>query len=252
MDDRESTRDRRPCLMLHGLGGGPYELQPLIDAVEASGREVRAPVLPGHEGPGPRMPASSWRDWTSSAEAWYDDMASADAPAAVVGFSTGAMIALHLASRRKVDRLVLLAPFLAIRHTGRLPFHPAGLLRIVARWAPDIPRRGAAVRDPEMRRWASAHDRFRTFNLHATLSALELIEEVKPRLSTIEAPVLIIQGLLDSIVEPSGSAWLHERLKPVRSRLIELPRSDHLVALDRERGSMIEAVLGFLDEATAG
>ena len=60
--------DRRPCLMLHGLGGGPYELQPLIAAVETSGREVRAPVLPGHEGPGPKMPASSWREWTDRAK----------------------------------------------------------------------------------------------------------------------------------------------------------------------------------------
>ena len=252
MADREPTSDRRPCLMLHGLGGGPYELQPLIDAVESSGRAVHAPVLPGHEGPGPRMPASSWRDWTSRAETWYDDMASTKAPAAVVGFSTGAMIALHLASRRKVDRLVLLAPFLAIRHTGRLPFRPAGLLRVIARWAPDIPRRGAAVRDPEMRRWASAHDRFRTFNLHATLSALELIEEVKPRLAAVDAPSLIVQGRLDSIVEPWGAAWLHGRMKPGLSRLIELPRSDHLIALDRERGAMIESVLEFLDESTAG
>ncbi len=242
--------ESRLCLMLHGLGGGPYELQPLIDAVAASGREVRAPVLPGHDGPGPRMPASSWLDWTRRAEAWYDDMASEEAPAAVVGFSTGAIIALHLASRRKVDRLVLLAPFMAIRHTGRLPFHPARLLRIVARWLPEIPRRGPAVRDPEMRRWASDHERFRTFNLHATLSALDLIEVVKPLVATIDAPVLIVQGRLDAIVEPSGAAWLRDRLKPGRSRLIELPRSDHLVALDHERTSMIDAVLGFLGEGT--
>lgn len=251
MDYSEPTRDRRPCLMLHGLGGGPFELQPLIDAVEASGREVRAPILPGHEGPGPRMPASAWRDWTRCAEAWYDDMSSVEAPATVVGFSTGAMIALHLASRRKVDRLVLLAPFLAIRHTGKLPFQPAGLLRFVARWAPEIPRRGAAVSDPEMRRWASGQDRFRTFNLDATLSALELIEEVKARLATVDAPVLIVQGRRDSIVEPSGAAWLHDRLKPGQSRLIELPRSDHLVVLDRERGALIDEVLRFLDESMA-
>jgi carboxylesterase len=197
------------------------------------------------------MPSSSWLDWTRCAEAWYDDTASAAAPAAVVGFSTGAMIALHLASRRKVDRLILLAPFLAIRHTSRLPFRPASLLRIVARWIPEIPRRGPAVRDPEMRRWASGLDRFRTFNLHAAVSALEFIEEVKPLLATIDAPVLIIQGRLDSVVEPSGAAWLHGRLKAARSRLIELPRSNHLVSLDKDRESMIDAVLAFLDEPPA-
>ncbi|MDR3621879.1 MAG: alpha/beta fold hydrolase [Paludisphaera borealis] len=251
MTEREAKPDRRPCLILHGLGGGPYELQPLTEAVAASGREVRAPVLPGHDGPGPAMPSSSWPDWTRCAEAWYDDTASETAPAAVVGFSTGAMIALHLASRRKVDRLILLAPFLAIRHTSRLPFQPVSLLRVLARWTPEIPRRGPAVRDPEMRRWASSLDRFRTFNLHAAVSALEFIEEVKPLIAAVDAPVLIVQGRLDSVVEPSGAAWLHGRLTTARSRLIELPRSDHLVALDKDRESLIDAVLAFLDEPPA-
>lgn len=252
MAERDAMRRRLPCLMLHGLGGGPYELQPLIDAVAATGRVVRAPVLPGHGGPGPRMPDSSWRDWTKCAAAWYDETAGDETPASVVGFSTGAIIALHLASRRKVDRLVLLAPFLAIRYTGRLPFHPATLLRFVARSAPEIPRRRPAVRDPETRRWASSQELFRTFNLNATLSALDLIEEVKPLLEYIEAPALIVQGRLDSVVEPSGAAWLHGRLKADRSRLVELPRSDHLIALDTERQTMIEAVLAFLSESETG
>ena len=49
------------CLVLHGLGGGPYEMGPVIDALEAEGLRVSAPILPGHEGPGPIMPASNWR-----------------------------------------------------------------------------------------------------------------------------------------------------------------------------------------------
>jgi len=234
--------------MLHGLGGGPYELQPLIDAVAASGRDVLVPILPGHDGPGPSMPSSSWQEWTRSAEALFDETASPIAPASVVGFSTGAIIALHLAARRKVDRLVLLAPFLAIRHTARLPLRPAPVLRLLARYMPEIPRRGPAVRDPEARRAAAGLDRFRTFNLHAGLSALELIDEVKPSLGSIDVPVLILQGRRDTVVEPSGARWLHERLPAARSRLIELPRSDHLLALDVERRTVIEEVLAFLDE----
>ncbi len=36
-----ASRPRKPsCLVLHGLGGGPYELQPLIDALEAEGLRV--------------------------------------------------------------------------------------------------------------------------------------------------------------------------------------------------------------------
>jgi carboxylesterase len=236
-----------PCLAIHGLGGGPYELQPLIDALRESGRRVDAPTLPGHEGPGPVMPASSWVDWTLAADRWYDGLTASRGPAAVVGFSTGALIALHLASRRPVDRLVLIAPFFAIRHTGRLPFRPSRVLRAVARFRPDLPRRGPAARDPDARARVAALDRFRTFSLHAAVSALELIERVEPLLPAIEAPALILQGALDTVVEPSRAAWLLDRLGSRAKRLVMLPRSDHLAAFDRDRDRLIAEALAFLD-----
>jgi len=167
-------------------------------------------------------------------------------PPAVVGFSTGALIALYLASRREVDRLVLLAPFFAIRYTGWLPFRPAPWIRAVARWKPSVPRRAPAVRDPVMKAEAARLDRFRTFNLLAAASALDLIEEVKPRVASIQAPALIIQGRLDTVVEPSRADWLHRNLGSPDKHLLVLSETDHLVALDRERARVVEAVDSFL------
>ncbi len=252
MANRERNQGSPRCLLLHGLGGGPYELEPVTKALQTAGCRVEAPVLPGHEGPGAVMPASSWREWTQSAESWYDELTANGPPAAVVGFSTGALIALYLASTRKVDRLVLLAPFLAIRYTGWMPFRPSPILRALARWSPDLPRRRPAVRDAEMKRKAAALDRFRTFNLHAAVSALELIDEVKARVPLIDVPVLIIQGSLDSIVEPSGATWLRNHLGSSNKRLIQLPHSDHLVALDLEREQVTEAVCSFIADHEGG
>src|SRR6478752_6372984 len=90
------VRDRPSCLVLHGLGGGPYELEPLLAALRAEGLRTLSPVLPGHEGPGPVMPASRWADWAATAEAGFDELASAGGPVAVVGFSTGGTLALRL------------------------------------------------------------------------------------------------------------------------------------------------------------
>ena len=93
---------KRPisCLILHGLGGGPYELEPLIAALESAGLVVAAPVLPGHDVPGPTMPSSKWTDWAATAEAAFDELAMASGPGAVIGFSTGATLALYLAVAR--------------------------------------------------------------------------------------------------------------------------------------------------------
>ena len=62
------------CLVLHGLGGGPYELQPLIAALEAAGVRVLAPIMPGHEGPGRSCPArpgaTGWRRLKGRSTCW--------------------------------------------------------------------------------------------------------------------------------------------------------------------------------------
>lgn len=236
-----------PILCLHGLGGGPYELGPLVDALRETGRLVDAPTLPGHEAATDGvMPSSTWPEWTEAAEGWFDALNTGDRPPAVVGFSTGALIALHLATRRPVDRLVLLAPFFAIRYTGWLPFRPAPIVRALARLSPNIPRRPPAVRDPIAKAEAARLDRFRTFNLSAAASALDLIETIKPRVGSIQAAALILQGRLDTVVEPSGAPWLLRHLGSAEKNLIEFPNTDHLIALDRDRARAIASVASFL------
>ena len=229
------SRPGLSCLVLHGLGGGLYEVAPVIEALRDAGLRVESPVLPGHEGPGPIMPASSWRDWAASVEAAYDETASAGGPVAVVGFSTGGTLALWLASRRPVARLVLLAPFLAIRLGHLMPMGPAACLRAIARVMPHLRRRPPAVRDRVLRQQIASEGCFRTFSLAAAVSALELIEEIKLVVPSITTPTLILQGRRDTVVEPRGASWLHERLgfdgqgarhpSPLRSPAGVRPRS---------------------------
>jgi carboxylesterase len=233
------------CLVLHGLGGGRFELAPLIDALGRAGCAVRSPTLPGHEVTGPIMPASSWFEWIEAAEATFDELAAMGRPVVVVGFSTGGTLALLLATRRPVARLVLLAPFLAIRFGHLIPFHPSVYLRPIARVLPDLPRRPAPARDPEARHRLGPIARFRTFSLRATLSALELIEHVKPLVADIYVPTLILQGRRDTVVEPLGAAWLALHLGSTEKKLLYFRRSDHLLALDFERDRVVAASVSF-------
>ena len=248
MSDRPSNVDDdgpRSCLALHGLGGGPFELGPVVEALEREGCRISAPILPGHAVTGRVMPASNWSDWISTAEAGFDDLAALGRPVVVVGFSTGGTLALLLATRRPVARLVLLAPFLTIRHSGLIPIHPSAYLGPIARVLPDLPRRSAPVRDPEARRRLRSVVRFETFSLRATLSALELIEQVKPLVPEVRTPTLILQGRLDSVVEPAGAVWLAAHLGSARKELVYLSRSSHLLTLDHDRDRVIAESVAF-------
>ena len=75
---------------------------------------------------------------------------------------------------------------------------------------------------------------------------LELIESVTPRVAEIAVPCLIQQGKLDTVVEPANAAWLHNHLGSARKRLAWYARSDHLLALDRQRSEVESDLLGFL------
>ncbi len=248
MPDRPTMDDPPPfsCLALHGLGGGPYELAPMIAALGGAGVRVEAPTLPGHEGPGPIMPASDWREWADAAGAAFDRLEAHGAPVAVAGFSTGATLALLLAHRRPAARLVLLAPFLAIRFSRLIPIRPAGYLRPISRVFPHLPRRPPAARDPEARRLVGASALYRTFSLRAVLSALELIDEVRPLVPKIRTPTLILQGRRDTVVDPAGASWLADHLGSEHKELIWLPRSDHLLTHDHDRDRVIGASVAFL------
>jgi carboxylesterase len=218
----------------------------MIAVLRREGLEVSGPVLPGHEENGPTMPGSRWTDWATAAEAAFDELARMGRSIAVIGFSTGATTALYLASRRPAARMVLLAPFLAIRYTRLIPLRPATIISRLSRLIPNLPRRPPAVRDPVMRRQAAKATQYRTFNLQAAQSALELIDEVKPLVPEITTPTLILQGRLDTVVEPAGASWLYENLGASEKSLIILPHSDHLIALDRDRDQAIKASLDFL------
>jgi carboxylesterase len=222
-------------LALHGLGGGRFELASLIERLERMGCRVDAPTLPGHHVDGPVMPTSNWEDWARTAEQAFDKLAEAGRPVVVVGFS-----------RRPVARLILLAPFLAIRYIGLIPFRPLTYLRPIARIMPQLPRRSPPLRDRQARRLLDQVVRFQTFSLGATLSALELIDRVKPLVPEIKATTLILQGKHDTVVDPAGARWLMKNLGSLDKNLVWFAKSDHLLTLDHDREMVIRSCEEFL------
>ncbi len=230
-------------LLVHGLGGAPYEVQRLAEALTLTARCL---VLPGHEVRGPRMPHSTWEQWREALTHEYEQLAAHHGHVHLVGFSTGAPLVLQLAQARAfTSRLVLLAPFMQVFRPAFAPVRTEALLRAVP-FLRSVPRRAPPVPHRELRHELEGLSAFRTFSLDATRSALELIARITPELRRTQNPTLVIQGRRDTVVSPAGAHFLAERLPRAHLELVE---SDHLLTLDRDAARVIALARTFLEPA---
>lgn len=233
------------ALFVHGLGGGPYEIQWLAEALhERTGLGVRAFHLPGHARPSIAMPASRHEEWTAAVAREMQAFRESG-PVHLVGFSTGSTICLRVAETEVVSgRLVLLAPFIDVYRPAWLPVRAEVLLDAVSALK-QVPRRGPRLHDRALRREVARCLPFATMNLDAARSAKALGQLAMRDIERVKVPVLIVQGARDGVVDPAGARAIAEGLR-AEHKLVELPESDHLVALDAERERVFDEVVAFL------
>jgi carboxylesterase len=224
------------ALLIHGFLGSPRDMRPLAAALAAAGVATRGVLLPGFGPDTARQGAVRAEEWLGAArEAWADLRRDAERTT-LVGFSMGGAVALTIAAEAGFapDQLVLVAPhwkfadrrtvFLPIgRHFIRQikPFGPIDpndprVRRTVAEMAPQVD-----LDDPEIQREVRESANVST---HA-LNELRRVNIGAARVSQVDAPVTILQGLQDTVTLPAYSRQLATRLG---AALHEIP-GDHLL-----------------------
>lgn len=235
------------CLLLHGLGGGVYEMQLLGEYLHQQGLNVQGINYPGHDQPVSIMPTSTWHQWYNHVVEIYQNLKKKYATVSVIGFSTGCPLGLYLAANNPIQKLVLLSPFLAVKHEWYYLFRPEVYLdSILGQIVDSLPRLWLPIRDTTMRQLAEEVAFFKTFNLLSVKSAIELINIVKPLLPKIDVPTLIIQSLRDTVVDPAGASFIYQQLGSQTKKLHWLQESDHIILLDREREDVFARIATFL------
>jgi carboxylesterase len=234
------------CLLLHGFGGGAYELLWLAEDLHRAGLTVQTLNYPGHDVKADIMPVCTWEEWYAHVREAYRGLRDRASRVSIVGLSTGCPLALQLALDEPVDRLVLISPFLALK---RQWFHLLPLetfAPLVEKLQPIIRRQGPDIRNSAMARFAWQYTHLTTFRVSALRSALALIRQLKPRLPEITSPTLIFQSSSDEVVDPSGARLLMKNLGSTKKEVHWLSRSNHVLTLDYEMDFVTEKTLDFL------
>lgn len=224
-------------LCIHGFTGGPFELQPLVDFFQANTDwKIVVPTLPGHEVTAP-LQIMSAEDWMMAAEQKLRLLQKEVDRVFVVGFSMGGIIAMYLALRYKIEKLVLLSA--AAKY-----IYPKQLLQDARGIAKDAKKE--KMEDNHLFRFY--RKKLRETPLLAAMEFMRLVRIVKPYYAQIKIPVLIGQGKLDGIVPFKTASFLYDQISSTRKELFFSETGKHHICYSEDRNALFHKTLLFMQE----
>lgn len=187
-------------LLIHGADQTPAEFVPLARTLNSAGLTVHAVLLAGYGHGITDRPEARWRANLQQVRLGYRLLAETCSQVHVIGMAFGATLALHLADRERVGRMVLLAPALVPRVSLRIRVLRAlGLLHL-----PPVRRRVGLVVD--------------------ALDGMHLAQDLAGQ---IEVPVFGVQCDDDEQVSPQSLRLLQKRARHQNSRFRVFPTGGH-------------------------
>jgi carboxylesterase len=222
-------------LLMHGFTSTCAEVRALGRVLNKAGFTVSGILLPGHGTEPADLNRTRWQDWAAAADKAYQELAGRCQRVFVGGESTGGLLALYLATQH---------PQIA----GVLAYAPA--LNLTLRWyqkvqlqifSPFVP--GLQKGDLEGN---TTWQGYRVNPLKGLIQLIKLQDEVRPNLSKITQPVLIVQSKADRTIDPLSAQMLYDQIRSPVKELHWLEKSGHCVLLDEEQHMVNRLTIDFL------
>lgn len=212
------------CLLIHGLSSTPWEVRPVGLALREAGFHAESFWLPGHGTTPEELAQVRWRDWVAAAERHFDRLSEEHEQVVVLGTSLGGSLALWLAARREVAAVVSMGGAVWL-HWG------ARFVRLLSRvWRfQKKPTKGSAIFDEQAR---ALHPSYPKMSLRALGEMYDLTNQVRPLISRITAPLLVMHARQDSVIAAKNATWIYEQAQSRKKKLLWLENSDHIITED--------------------
>jgi carboxylesterase len=200
------------ALLVHGFTGSPADVRALGEAVHEVGIDAHALMLPGMARDIVRLNDMTGAIWRESVETAWERVASRYERTVLVGYSLGGALAALAAVSRPPDLLVLIAPLtrLPVRATELLPVGKYLIKGVniygkidwsderIHEWYRKV-RPDIDTRDPETQRLFREEAAFSTRMLDEMRA---LLVDVRRSVAKITVPVVVVQGIDDTVVFP--------------------------------------------------
>jgi esterase/lipase/1-acyl-sn-glycerol-3-phosphate acyltransferase len=234
----------RGVILVHGYLAAPEEIQPLAEFLYKNGYSVYGARLRGHGTAPEDLASHDWREWYESVNRAYIIMKNTMKSFAIIGFSTGAGLAL-LQAANKPGRF---AGVISINGPARLQDSSAKYSPLVVGWNKILSvlgmKRGKmeyVVNEPE-----NPQINYLRNPVRGVYELERLMRYVKSRLADVNCPVLVIQGSADPVVNPVSGADIFSRLGTPDKQLVQISADRHGILRGDASDEVKEKVLMFL------
>ncbi|MBN2567940.1 MAG: alpha/beta fold hydrolase [Deltaproteobacteria bacterium] len=231
-------------LLLHGLTSSPAEFRTLAEALHERNFTVCVPLLPGHGTDPHDLRRIKAREWIEAAVSGFDELSKKGKSISVAGFSMGGTLAMYLAATRKVERLLLLAPFIRIYRPPKAWIPPE--IKIFT--AGYLNRYYCKTRIGGINDLSKLREHFAYYNvpLRALRQALKNVRKVRKLMKEITAPTLILHSKKDETVDSKGSQEIINNISSHEKKVVWFERSNHILTLDYDREDVLSYSIKFL------
>lgn len=218
-------------LISHGFTGTTQSMKPLAEAYARAGYTVYGPRLKGHGTTPEDMNETTYEDWIDSVDEAYQWLKDRCDIIFAVGLSMGGTLVLHMAEKYPEIKGVI--PINAAIEIPAMENTESTESRFIDAIGSDIKKEGVVE---------LAYDRTPVRSIQ---ELLQLMENVKTRLSGVHCPILIFVSDEDHVVPPHNSEVIFDSVFSEHKEIVRLENSYHVATLDQDLDLIIERSLEF-------
>lgn len=227
-------------LLIHGFTGSPADMIPLARYLnkDGTGYNVCGILLPGHGTKMQDMLKINWKAWVIYASAELRDLMAIYKKVSVIGLSMGGDIAICLAAKYNINRLVTISTPIRIRNKLNYIAEILSVFRKYTYWKKYQPIEGEIE--------YSYETGYNGMPVKSIAELRKLTIATNNRLHRIKHPILIVQSLKDKVVHLRSPFIIFDNVKSEYKELTLLENARHNPITSPERDKLFSCIDEFM------
>jgi len=219
-------------LLIHGWTSTPREMRYLAERL-SNNFFCRGVRLKGHGTSIEELADSDWNIHLQQLLEEREALGKIYSEVYIIGLSYGALLAMHLAARKKTAGLVLLAPFLKTAGSFLRVVSDSVLVPFIPPFFKSIKKSTVSPIFNTVE--SDKHLCYQDMPVKPLKSVLDCSREAMKLAPSLSCPALIIHSVLDRTADYYGGLGLFRTLGAEDKKMITLKDSNHIITLDNER-----------------